>query len=140
MFLDIRLQHVQRETTVSRDNSTRRMESKSSGTVQGGIDDDEEPVLKYQRMGADVGKLLSTGSGFSNSMTSSDGLGDDGKRSSSNSVDREEVVRMAVHDSYLVRYETANTEAKRPWATDRLYPWNQSSKSIKYCFPVLISL
>lgn len=89
------------------------MDCKSSGTVQGGVDDDEEPVLKYQRMGADVGKLLSTDTGFSTSMTSTDGLGDDGKRSSSNDIDREEVVRMAVHDSYLVRYKTAAAEARQ---------------------------
>lgn len=89
------------------------MDSKSSGAVQGGVDDDKEPVLKYQRMGADVGKLLSTDSGFSTSMTSSDGLGNNSKRSSSNSIDREEVVRMAVHDSYLVRYETASAAARQ---------------------------
>lgn len=53
-----------------------------SDTPGSGLNDslshgDDEPVLKYQRMGADLGKLQET--------------------------PRESVVRMAVHDAYLVR-------------------------------------
>lgn len=44
----------------------------------GAEEENDEPVLKYQRMGADVGELLSEKS------------------------EQESVVRMAVHDSYLV--------------------------------------
>lgn len=60
--------------------------SSGSSSEEGG-DYDDEPVLKYQRMGADVGKLLST-----NEEKNVDG-----------SKAREAIVRMAVHDSYLVR-------------------------------------
>lgn len=51
----------------------------SSGAGEGGGDYDDEPVLKYQRMGADVGSLLAADAG-----------------------EKETVVRMAVHDTCLV--------------------------------------
>lgn len=60
----------------------------ASAGQQGEAQDDDEPVLKYQRMGADVGKLLSQG-----------GQGGGGE----DSQEKETVVRMAVHDSHLVR-------------------------------------
>lgn len=61
--------------------------SGSAGQGQGGgAQDDDEPVLKYQRMGADVGKLL----------LARQGEGEDAR-------EKETVVRMAVHDSHLVR-------------------------------------
>ncbi|CAN0495689.1 unnamed protein product, partial [Ectocarpus sp. 8 AP-2014] len=46
-------------------------------------DYDDEPVLKYQRMGADVGKLL-------------------GPAEEEETGEKETVVRMAVHDTCLV--------------------------------------
>lgn len=55
--------------------------SSSAGGGEGG-DYDDEPVLKYQRMGADVGSLLSA---------AADDVGE-----------KETVVRMAVHDTCLV--------------------------------------
>lgn len=59
---------------------------------------DDEPVLKYQRMGADVGKLLadreSEAEGAPADSSGSD-AGEEGQR--------ETILRMAVHDSYLVR-------------------------------------
>lgn len=57
--------------------------SGSGSTGQEG-DYDDEPVLKYQRMGADVGRLLGAAGG----------LNDVGEK--------ETVVRMAVHDTCLV--------------------------------------
>lgn len=58
----------------------------SSGGGGGGpeADYDDEPVLKYQRMGADVGKLL-------------------GPVEEEEAGEKETVVRMAVHDTCLVR-------------------------------------
>ena len=79
------------------------MDGKSSSAVDVGVCDDE-PVLKYQRMGADVGKLLSTPT---DDLASGDdggniGVGNSNDSSSRGHSGREEVVRMAVHDSYLV--------------------------------------
>lgn len=62
------------------------MNGVSGSAGQGGGAQDDEPVLKYQRMGADVGKLLL-----------SQGEGEDSREK------KETVVRMAVHDSHLVR-------------------------------------
>ena len=63
------------------------MNGVSGSAGQGGGAQGDEPVLKYQRMGADVGKLLlSRGEGE-----------DSGEK-------KETVVRMAVHDSHLVRW------------------------------------
>lgn len=57
-------------------------------------DYDDEPVLKYQRMGADVGSLLSGSASASASCAAKD-VGDKEK-------EKEAVVRMAVHDTCLV--------------------------------------
>lgn len=71
------------------------MDGASSSAGQAG-DYDDEPVLKYQRMGADVGKLLSV---------QQEGV-DDKKK--------ETVVMMAVHDSYLVSESTVRVEFRVP--------------------------
>lgn len=58
------------------------MDGAGSGSAGEGGDFDDEPVLKYQRMGADVGRLLSA---------------------AANDVGgKDTVVRMAVHDTCLV--------------------------------------
>lgn len=67
-------------------------EGSTSGAAPGG-DYDDEPVLKYQRMGADVGRLLSSGGGNAADNAEADGEGKKGK---------EAVVRMLVHDTCLV--------------------------------------
>ncbi len=67
-------------------------EGSTSSAAPGG-DYDDEPVLKYQRMGADVGKLLSSGGGDAAGDAEGAGEGKKGK---------EAVVRMLVHDTCLV--------------------------------------
>lgn len=71
----------------------------AGGNNSGGVgsaeqqgDYDDEPVLKYQRMGADVGRLLGA-AGAAGETGKDDGGGE-----------KETVVRMAVHDTCLVRF------------------------------------
>lgn len=60
------------------------MDGAGSSSAGEGGDYDDEPVLKYQRMGADVASLLSAGA---------EDAGEE---------EKETVVRMAVHDTCLV--------------------------------------
>lgn len=61
------------------------MDGAGSSSAGEGGDYDDEPVLKYQRMGADVGSLLSAAAAEDAGET-----------------EKETVVRMAVHDTCLV--------------------------------------
>lgn len=59
--------------------------SDGDGKGDGAEEDSEEPVLKYQRMGADVGRMLSE------------------------QKEKESIVRIAVHDSYLVSIDSCTS-------------------------------
>ena len=63
------------------------MDGAATSSAGDGGDYDDEPVLKYQRMGADVGSLLSAAA----------------EGASEEETEKETVVRMAVHDTCLVR-------------------------------------
>lgn len=68
------------------------MDGAGSSSAGEGGDYDDEPVLKYQRMGADVGSLLSAAAAEDAGET-----------------EKETVVRMAVHDTCLVgRLQSTN--------------------------------
>lgn len=64
------------------------MDGADSSSAGEGGDYDDEPVLKYQRMGADVGSLLSA------AAKTEEDAGEE--------TEKETVVRMAVHDTCLV--------------------------------------
>ncbi|CAM9149944.1 unnamed protein product [Pylaiella littoralis] len=77
--------------------------SSISGSISGssagrGGDYDDEPVLKYQRMGADVGKLLSPAA----AATETPSAGTPPPGGSKKRSRKEVVVRMTVHDTCLV--------------------------------------